>query len=80
MRVEGEEPRRRLLVTFAEEKPELTVARVSRPGRRVYSGYGDLKPVLRGFGMAILSTSEGLMTDREARKRKLGGEVLCTIS
>ncbi len=77
---EGEGVHKQLIVQFHEEKPALTLKRVSKPGRRVYAGYGELKPVLRGFGIAILTTSQGLMTDREARKRRIGGELLCTIS
>jgi len=80
VQVEGEAPKLQLVVTFAKEKPALTIKRTSKPGRRVYSGYDELKPILRGFGMAILTTSEGIMTDKEAQKRKLGGEVLCTVS
>lgn len=57
-----------------------TLERVSRPSRRQYVKRGDLPRVLSGFGIAILSTSAGLMTDREARKRHLGGEILCTVS
>ncbi len=57
---------------------ELT--RISKPGRRVYRKNDELRRVLSGQGMAIISTSVGLMTDREARARKLGGEVLCEIS
>ena len=57
---------------------ELT--RISKPGRRVYRKNDELPRVLSGQGMAIVSTSVGLMTDREARARKLGGEVLCEIS
>ena len=76
----GEVPKREIVVTFTEEKPALTLARTSKPGRRVYSDYKSLKPILRRFGIAILTTSHGLMTDKEARKQKLGGEVLCTVS
>ncbi|MBM3227361.1 30S ribosomal protein S8 [Candidatus Peribacteria bacterium] len=78
--VEGDAPFQDLIVTFAADKPRLTIARVSKPGRRAYSGVDGLKPVLHGFGVAILTTSKGLMTDKEARKQKVGGEVLCTIS
>ena len=78
--VEGEEPKLQVVVTFAEDKPALTLTRTSKPGRRVYSGCESLKPVLRGFGIAILTTSKGLMTDKESREQKIGGEVLCTIS
>jgi small subunit ribosomal protein S8 len=53
--------------------------RVSKPGRRVYVGYGDIPRVLNGLGVSILSTSHGLMTDREARNRKVGGELLCEV-
>ena len=53
--------------------------RVSKPGRRVYRGADDLKPVLNGLGITVLSTSHGLLSDREARQRNLGGEVLCEV-
>ena len=55
------------------------IRRVSKPGRRVYSGATQLKPVLGGLGIRIISTSRGVISDREARQRKLGGEVLCEI-
>ena len=53
--------------------------RVSKPGLRVYSKSDRIPRVLGGLGVAVVSTSKGLMTDREARKRKLGGEVLCYV-
>ena len=53
--------------------------KVSKSGQRVYSTKDQLPKVLGGLGIAIISTSEGLMTDKEARKRKLGGEVICEI-
>ncbi|MBP89801.1 MAG: 30S ribosomal protein S8 [Planctomycetaceae bacterium] len=53
--------------------------RVSTPGRRVYSKARELKPVLNGLGIKILSTSRGVVSDREARSRNLGGEVLCEV-
>lgn len=53
--------------------------RVSTPGRRIYRGAAKLKPVLGGLGIFILSTSRGVISDREARQRKLGGEVLCEL-
>ena len=55
------------------------VRRISKPGRRVYSGAAKLKPVLDGLGISVISTSRGVISDREARRRKLGGEVLCEI-
>ena len=53
--------------------------RVSRPGRRVYSGVKDLPRVYNGLGIAILSTPRGVMSDAEAREAHVGGEVLCTV-
>ena len=55
------------------------VKRVSKPGRRIYKGYKELPKVLDGLGIAIISTSQGIMTDFEARRRKIGGEVICEI-
>ena len=55
------------------------IQRVSKPGLRVYRGADKLPRVLGGLGVAVLSTSQGLMTDREARERKVGGEVLCYV-
>ena len=57
-----------------------SIQRVSKPGRRVYKGAEDLPSVLGGFGVAIISTSKGLMTDKEAREGGHGGEVICTVS
>jgi len=53
--------------------------RVSKPSRRVYIGAAEIKPVKQGYGLAIISTSQGLMTAKEAKKNKLGGEILCEI-
>lgn len=53
--------------------------RVSRPGLRKYAKYTKMPSVLRGFGQAIVSTSQGIMTDKQARERKLGGEILCRV-
>ena len=55
------------------------IRRVSKPGRRVYSQATSLKPVLNGLGISIISTSRGVISDREARQRNLGGEVLCEV-
>ncbi|MFH1047573.1 MAG: 30S ribosomal protein S8 [Patescibacteria group bacterium] len=55
------------------------IRRVSKPGRREYSGYRDLLRIRSNHGISIVSTSQGIMTNREARKRKLGGEVLAEI-
>jgi small subunit ribosomal protein S8 len=53
--------------------------RISKPSRRVYVGTDDVKSVYNGMGVAVLSTSRGIMTDRQARKDRVGGEILCTI-
>ena len=55
------------------------IRRISKPGRRIYKGSDGLKPVLGGLGISILSTSRGVISDREARQRRLGGEVLCEV-
>jgi small subunit ribosomal protein S8 len=56
-----------------------SIRRVSKPGRRVYSKSTELRPVLNGLGISIISTSKGLVSDREARQQKIGGEVLCEV-
>ncbi|MEI6288281.1 MAG: 30S ribosomal protein S8 [bacterium] len=56
-----------------------SIKRVSKPGRRVYAAKDELPKVLNNYGIAIISTSAGLMTNREARKAGLGGEVVCEI-
>ena len=53
--------------------------RVSKPGRRIYVGAGEVKQVRAGLGMAILSTSKGVICDRDARAQKVGGEVICEV-
>jgi small subunit ribosomal protein S8 len=55
------------------------IKRVSKPGLRVYTKATDVPRVLGGMGIAILSTNQGLMTDREARQRRVGGEILCHV-
>lgn len=55
------------------------IERVSRPGRRLYKRCDELKPVLDGLGIAIVSTSKGVLSDRQARAKRLGGELLCIV-
>ena len=55
------------------------IDRVSTPGRRMYVGTGEIPKVLNGFGIAIVSTSKGLMTDKAARVANVGGELLCKV-
>jgi small subunit ribosomal protein S8 len=84
-RVEGDtgHPGRKLIVVMKytpERKRTITgIKRVSKPGLRVYSKADSVGRVLGGMGVAILSTNQGLLTDREARKRRVGGEVLCHV-
>lgn len=57
----------------------LEMKRVSKPSRRVYVNAREIKPIHNGLGVAILSTSKGVLSDRQARKDNIGGEILCTI-
>ncbi|MFZ3054742.1 MAG: 30S ribosomal protein S8 [Minisyncoccales bacterium] len=63
-----------------EGEPVITkIKKVSKQGQRIYSTHNELKPVKSGHGIAVVSTSKGLMTNKEARKAKIGGEVICEI-
>ena len=55
------------------------IGRVSKPGRRVYSGVQDIPRVLNGLGISVLTTSQGILSDREARAQGVGGEILCEV-
>jgi small subunit ribosomal protein S8 len=55
------------------------IQRVSKPGRRLFCGYKELRPVLQGMGISVVSTSRGVMSDRKARAERLGGELLCHV-
>jgi len=64
----------------SKRKPVITrIQRVSRPGLRIYKANDDLRPIRSGLATRILSTSQGVMTDREARRKHVGGEVLCEV-
>ncbi|KPU83588.1 30S ribosomal protein S8 [Psychromonas sp. PRT-SC03] len=65
---------------FEGKKVIDTIKRVSRPGLRIYKGATDLPKVMAGLGIAIISTSYGVMTDRAARKASIGGEIICYVS
>ncbi|MBT8340749.1 MAG: 30S ribosomal protein S8 [Desulfatitalea sp.] len=71
----------RVYLKYAEDQSHviLEMQRVSKPSRRVYVGAKDVKPVYNGLGTAILSTSKGILTDRQARKENVGGELLCQM-
>lgn len=65
---------------FEGKKVIDTIKRVSRPGLRIYKGANDLPKVMAGLGIAIVSTSQGVMTDRAARNASIGGEIICYVS
>jgi small subunit ribosomal protein S8 len=80
----GDDPTKKQLRIYLKYTPEgepmiRRLKRVSRPGRRVYRGADEVPPVLNGLGVGIVSTSKGLLTDREARQRRVGGEILCEV-
>ena len=78
--VEGK-PTLTVQLKYFEGKPVIeSVKRISRPGLRVYRGAEELPKVLGGLGVAIISTSKGIMSDRAARKAGVGGEVLCYVA
>jgi small subunit ribosomal protein S8 len=56
------------------------IERVSKPGLRIFKGFADLRPLLNGQGIYIVSTSKGLMSDRQCKEKRIGGEVICTVS
>jgi small subunit ribosomal protein S8 len=71
----------RVYLKYADDQAHVIqeLQRISKPSRRVYVGAGDVKSVYNGMGVAVLSTSKGIMTDKQARKERIGGEILCTI-
>lgn len=79
-RVEGEGKEKEVVVVFKSDRAPLILGRVSRPGGRKYVGYTEIRHLLHGNALAIVSTSHGLLTQHEAKEQKVGGEILCTIS
>jgi small subunit ribosomal protein S8 len=81
--VEGNEPHKKILIQlkYSENgKPAIFgLKRISHQSRRVYSPISDIPRAIGGLGITILSTSKGMMTDRDARKEQIGGEVICLI-
>ena len=81
--VEGEEPKQNIKVSlkYGERGAKVIsgLKRISKPGLRIYVGAEDMPKVLSGLGIAIVSTSKGIITDKEARKLNIGGEVLCFV-
>lgn len=70
----------KLKYSMAGEKVIHELDRASKPGRRIYRGVQDLPRILNGMGIAVVSTSKGVMSDRKAREQNVGGELLCTVS
>lgn len=68
-----------LKYTGAQKPTIISIERVSKPSRRTYLNARSVKPVYNGLGIAIMSTSQGVMTDKAAREKNIGGEVLCTL-
>jgi small subunit ribosomal protein S8 len=76
----GAHPEFEIELKYFDGEPVIVeIARVSKPGRRVYSAISDLKPVKNGLGISILSTPKGVMSDSVARDQNVGGEVLCRV-
>jgi small subunit ribosomal protein S8 len=76
----GEFPQFEIELKYFDNEPVIVeIARVSKPGRRVYSSIKDLKPIKNGLGISILSTPKGVMSDTAAREANVGGEVLCRV-
>lgn len=71
----------RVYLKYADSQAHVIqeIKRVSKPSRRVYVGADDVQTVFNGLGVAILSTSRGILTDKQARKDRIGGEILCTV-
>lgn len=79
--VDNEKPTINISLKYYNGKPVIDILkRISRPGLRVYKSSYDLPVVLNGLGVAIISTSKGVMTERTARKNGIGGEVLCYVA
>lgn len=75
-----EKPELEIELKYFEGEPVISkIARVSKPGRRVYSNVKDLPRVSSGLGIYVLSTSRGVLSDQEAREQRVGGELLCTV-
>lgn len=69
-----------IALKYQDKRPDISgLKRISKPGQRIYLGSKKIKKVKGGYGMAIISTSKGLMTNKEARKQKLGGEIICEV-
>jgi len=80
LRNEGPQPTLEVKLRYYYGQPVIReIKRVSKPGRRVYAGVAELPRVRNGLGVAIISTPQGVMSDKQARRENVGGEILCTI-
>ncbi|MGX2967692.1 30S ribosomal protein S8 [Ursidibacter sp. B-7004-1] len=79
--VEGSKPKLEITLKYFQNKPVVeSIQRVSRPGLRIYKRKDELPKVMGGLGIAVVSTSKGVMTDRAARQAGLGGEIICYVA
>lgn len=69
-----------IILKYKDNEPVISgLKRISRPGQRIYVNYREIRPVKSGYGIAIISTSKGLLTNKEAKRQKLGGELICEV-
>ena len=81
-RIDGEDVHKQLVVVLKYKDSESVIheiVRVSRPGRRAYCGYDEIKPVIGGLGVTILTSNHGVITNKQAKKLGIGGEIICTV-
>ncbi len=77
---EGRPPQLRVVLKYNGKQPGIReIARESKPGYRMYRKAGEIPGVVNGYGISIISTSRGLMTNKEAKKQGLGGEIICSV-
>lgn len=82
--LEGRNIKRTIKITLkrresGKDPAILGLKRISKPGQRIYKSFKEIRPIKSGYGIAIISTSKGLMTNKDARKQKSGGEVICEV-
>ncbi len=75
----GDKMVKEVVVTLYTDREPLQLKRISKPGQRIYMGSESIRPVRSGFGIGIISTSKGIVSDDIARKQKIGGEYLCKV-
>ena len=81
--VRGRKVKKNIEIKLKYEKNQPIISglkRVSKPGQRIYAAKDEIRPIRQGYGLAVISTSQGLMTDKEARIKKLGGEIICEVA